>query len=56
MDDKRFPKIIKTETKLYDKFLKNKTNKNHLNYKSYNNLFKQINKKIKIKISPAVKI
>ena len=40
-------KSSKKKQKLYDKFLKNKTNKNHLNYKTYNNLFKQIKNKSK---------
>ena len=33
------PKSSKKKQKLYDKFLKNKTNKNSWNYKTYNNLY-----------------
>ena len=40
-------KSSKKKQNLYDKFLKNKTNRNHLNYKTYNNLFKQIKNKSK---------
>ena len=40
-------KSSKKKQKLYDKFLKNKTNRNHLNHKTYNNLFKQIKNKSK---------
>ena len=48
MDDKGPPKIFKKKKQqLYDKFLKNKINKNHLTYKTYNNLFKQIKNKSK---------
>ena len=48
MYDNRPPKIFtKKQQQLYDKFLKNKTNTNHLNYKTYNNLFKQIKNKQK---------
>ena len=47
---KGIAKSSKKETRLYEKFLKNRTQKNEKTYKTYKNLFESIKKRSKKKI------
>ena len=48
--DAKWPPIYNLQKNKTKKKLKNKTNKNHLNHETYNNLFKANQKQVKHKV------